>query len=61
MIKESSGQGVIPDRRWLLLGNALFLFYFVAKLRAGFNSRPAVTFTRKWSFPFPYSKRSPRA
>jgi len=24
MIKKSSGQGVIPDRRWLLLGNVLF-------------------------------------
>jgi len=32
MIKGSSGQGVIPDRRWLLLGNGLFLLYFVAKL-----------------------------
>ena len=61
MIKKSSGQGEIPDRRWLLLGNVLFLLYFVAKLCLTRSYDHSLSYRLKEKSPFPYSKRSPRA
>ena len=61
IIKGSSGQGVIPDRRWLLRGNVLFLLYFVAKLCLTRSYAYSLSPRLKEKSPFPCYKRSPRA